>query len=63
MENAIEIVAMSGVWHARHSGPHARQIQRLFGTDTLPTPWTTEYLTRGQVADEVGKLNPDAEVR
>lgn len=39
--DGIVIKCVNGNWVARYTGPHAVEIKRLFGTDTLPTPFTS----------------------
>lgn len=55
----ITIVALGGTWHATHTDPRVRQ---LFGTFTLPTPFTTEVAV-DHVLRTLRELNPGAQVR
>lgn len=47
MQNTITLIKANGMWAAKYSGPHARQLVQLFGTDVLPTPFedsTASYM-------------------
>ena len=43
------------LWLVRHNDP---EVSRLFGTDTLPTPFQVSY-PRDEVLIEISKRNPD----
>jgi hypothetical protein len=59
--NAIKLWNDSRQWNATFTGPHASEIQRLFGTDTLPTGFTAAAPS-WQVEEEVRRRNPGVEV-
>lgn len=48
-------------WAVRHEGEGASEIIDLFGTDTLPTPFTPNARADDVLA-EVARLNPGAAV-
>lgn len=49
------------VWMARFEGPGADEIEAVFDTDTLPTPFTIEVLPE-TVQQELQNRNPSIEV-
>jgi hypothetical protein len=52
-------------WHVRYEGPAAAEILALFGTATLPLPWTANATAERVVAAVVAlteKNGEDAEV-
>jgi len=60
--NTITLDIQQGMWVAVFSGPHSEEIQRLFGTTTLPTPFagsTLPYMVFNSVMDK----NPGVKVR
>lgn len=59
--NSITVRRDGGVWAAQFHGPHAEEVRRAFGTDTIPTPWTTET-PRETVRDELAARNPGVKV-
>lgn len=60
--NTITLVFDGGYgWHARYSGPHAREIKNLFGTTILPTPFTPKA-TFDMVRAELATRNPGVEI-
>lgn len=61
MGNAIIIKRGSSCWNARYVGPHAAEIRKLFGTDTLPTPYRLE-MPVDEVVSLVQQRNLDVEV-
>ena len=58
MENRIALSIRDGTWHATFTDP---EIRRLFGTDTLPTPYTSRAPAETVLA-EVSQRNPDCVV-
>lgn len=54
----IELFLDNGTWMARSNDP---MIVRLFGTDTLPTAFTT-YTPVETVKARIERLNPSAQV-
>ena len=58
MENRITLAVRDGTWHATFTDP---EIRRLFGTDTLPTPYTSRAPAETVLA-EVSRRNPDSVV-
>jgi hypothetical protein len=61
--NTIELQrsAAAACWVAVHKGPHAEEIVRLFGTDTLPTAFTAA--ARAETVHRViADLNPNCRV-
>lgn len=57
----ITLHILGGVWHATSSGPEAAAVTRLFGTATLPTPYTAAIDPR-VVLGTIQRLNPDERV-
>jgi hypothetical protein len=49
-------------WMVTYSGPHATEVRRLFGTDTLPTSRTASA-DKKEVVEILRALNPGVEVR
>lgn len=39
--NRLILSKSVGGWSAKYVGPHAERIRELFGTDTLPLPFTS----------------------
>jgi hypothetical protein len=60
--DAILLYRVADGWVAYHQGPHAEEIRRLFGTDTLPTGFT-RHADRLTVVHQIQALNPDCAVR
>ncbi len=58
----ITLKQVGGMWMARHTGPHSRDIVSLFGTDTLPTPFSSSVPVR-QVVAELLVNNPGANIK
>jgi len=54
----IKLFISGGEWMARFSDP---SIQRLFGTDTIPTSFTSQA-SQVTVQARIETLNPDCEV-
>ena len=57
----IRLYNTSNGWMAKHSGPHAAEVEELFGSTTLPTAFTCTAAQEYVVA-EVSRLNPGYEV-
>lgn len=57
--NVIELVIDGNNWMARFVGPHAEGVIGLFGTNTIPTPFTAAA-NRAEVLITVQGRNPDA---
>ena len=58
-KHTIQLFVQDGTWCAKFNDP---EVLRLFGTDTLPTPYRfpgMDYLT---VKAEIKRLNPDTAV-
>jgi hypothetical protein len=55
--NEILIHLGSSGWLATYVGPHAKEIGKLFGTCTIPTPFSAN-VGLNNVCREVAKLNP-----
>jgi len=54
--NRIELIPGQPVT-AKHHGPHAAEVVRLFGTDTIPCPWDSRE-PREDILAEIKKRNP-----
>jgi hypothetical protein len=54
----LKIIALDGTWHAKSDDP---QIFALFGTDTLPLPFTTK-VSISEVVEKLRKTNPTAKI-
>jgi hypothetical protein len=55
--NRILLEVRNGQWNATYIGPHAADIHRLMGTDTLPTSYTAK--ADGEtVRAEIQRRNP-----
>jgi len=59
--NQIVLKVERGMWVAEHSGPASDEIQELFGTRTIQTPFSTSTNTE-TVLSEVTRLNPEFNV-
>lgn len=57
----ITLFKSEGFWMAQHSGSGREEITSLFGTDTLPTPFT-DAASAESVRDVIERLNPEAEI-
>ena len=55
MKHTIELFIQGNSWVSKHSDP---QVQELFGTDTIPTSFTSKALPE-TVLNGVKSLNPD----
>jgi hypothetical protein len=58
MRHTIKLFVAEGWWHSKHSDP---EIVALFGTDTLPTPWSAAE-PASHVLDAIERLNPASDV-
>lgn len=56
--NKILLFKTSVAWYARYEGPHAEQIQDLFGTKIIPTAYTADASAES-VCLRVSELNPN----
>ena len=63
MKNFIDVTIYPNddVIYAVHTGPHAEQVKKLFGTVIIPTPYTRQYGIARAVA-AIQALNPDVVV-
>jgi hypothetical protein len=61
MTNRIELRVDGNQWVAQWIGPHAAKTVELFGTDTLPTPYSTSA-PAAVVLAQVMSLNPCVDV-
>lgn len=59
MENQITLAVRDGAWCATFTDP---EIVRLFGSDTLPTPFSSR-VQASKVLAEISRRNPDCVVR
>lgn len=59
--NVIHITRCATGWQAKHTGPHAADIIRLFDTDTLPLPFTAKA-SPADVLATVQRLNTFATI-
>jgi len=55
--NRIVILLQGRTWNAQFVGPHSAEIIELFGTDTIPTPFTS-LTPVAEVVAEVRRRNP-----
>jgi hypothetical protein len=61
-QNQIILISGKDCWLAKYVGPHAQKIIRLFGTDTLPTPFIPGLLLSedtDRLRAAIEKMNPD----
>ena len=58
MENQILLYIVKDTWHAKFIGPHEESIVRVFGTNTLPLPFTARA-SADTVRADVEQRNPD----
>jgi hypothetical protein len=56
--NVISLHFIGKAVVAKYIGPHSEEIQSLFQSDTLPTPFTTSTPMNAVIA-EISRLNPD----
>ena len=54
----ITLRQQDGIWVGEHTGPGSDEVVELFGTNTLPTPFTANMLGT-VVQDAIRKLNPE----
>jgi hypothetical protein len=64
--NVIELSLGDGLpgslgWYGRHTGPHAAEVFRLFGTNTIATPYTAQASPE-TVRRAIAALNPGVDV-
>ncbi len=59
--NKITLIKQGGAWMAYFKGPHAAQIDRLFGTPVIPTAFT-EQADPQAVLEAIRAKNPECEV-
>jgi len=60
--NRIELsLNPNGEWRAHFVGEHAKEVIALFGTDTLPTPYTS-YSKPEAVRQAIAAINPGVSV-
>jgi len=57
MENSIKLWSDGVYWRATFQGPQAAEVVRLFGTDTLPTPYKS-HVSAERVLALVRSRNP-----
>lgn len=57
----IQIIKGDKTYLARYSGRDKAEVIKLFGTDTIPTPYTLEA-DIFTVAERIQALNPDINV-
>lgn len=55
----IDLSTAGGVWTAEHLGDNRRDVEALFGTAILPTPFS-EKIPSWEVVAELRRLNPGA---
>ena len=58
----LVIKANGGIWTVEHTGEDRAEVVRLFGTDTLPTPFLVKGTSAADVLRTVKGLNPTKEV-
>jgi hypothetical protein len=61
MENTITLTKSNTGWNATFSGPASKQIVSLFGTATIPTPFTASA-SQDTVLADVTARNPEYKV-
>jgi hypothetical protein len=59
--NKILLIRTKQAWMAKHTGPHANEIIRLFNTSVIPTAFTAEA-NPTMVLAEIKRLNPKVTV-
>lgn len=57
----ITLRVLGGMWHATFSGSEGERIARLFGSDTICTPFSDRLLA-SYVRSQIAALNPDCVV-
>jgi hypothetical protein len=57
----LTLIRGANCWLLKFEGPHAQEVIDLFGTDTLPTPFT-ELADAATVQAEIKRLNAGAHV-
>ncbi len=61
MQSQIILQRLGDLWHAQHVGPLGASVREVFGTGTLPTPFSTN-LPDWVVLAKVQALNPGVRV-
>jgi hypothetical protein len=59
--NTIHLYREGGLWMAQFCGPHASAVVAAFGTDSIPTPFTSEHSLE-PVKATVEARNPGVDV-
>ena len=59
----IKVVQQDGSWLTEHliDGEPDQQLIKLFGTNVIPTPWSSDT-DRGNVVEELTVRNPNSNV-
>ena len=59
----IKVVQKDGSWFTEHliDGEPDQQLIKLFGTNVIPTPWSSDA-DRGSVVEELTVRNPNSKV-
>lgn len=62
-DRKINVVERDGKWLTEHvvDGSPDQQLIRLFGTNTIPTPWSSDK-SRDEVVEELSVRNPNSRV-
>ena len=62
-DREIKVVERDGEWLTEHAvdGSPDEQLIRLFGTNTIPTPWSADK-SREEVVEELAVRNPNSSV-
>ena len=60
-KDQVVVYAGRDAWMVQSRGPIAVGVRALFGTDTLPTPFTLSK-PRAEVVAEIKRLNPGVEI-
>ena len=62
-DRKINVVERDGKWLTEHvvDGSPDQQLIRLFGTNTIPTPWYSDK-SRDEVVEELSVRNPNSSV-
>jgi hypothetical protein len=56
------ILSRKGIgWFAQYVGPHAAEIRRLYGSDTIATPWLFNASAKF-VREDITRHNPNVTV-
>ena len=59
----IKVVEENGLWLTEHliDGEPDRQLIKMFGTNKIPTPWSSES-SRDEVMEQLTVRNPNSKV-